>query len=240
MIINTDIALEFAKDIKYNGTFKNEITTTLGIKCTRQNLSDKFYAEQIGKRAGIYNSYEFVDKDGDIVGCMASGILSYKFDTSRTLLVGIGNPNYTVDSLGNETLDCITLVENAKNLLYKYKPLCSGETGIDSFSLIKSAVDIVQPTLLIAIDSLVTLESGKLGNCYQITNAGLVPGSGSGAKRQAVSKEELGVDILAIGVPLALSIVNNEKRMIVTRTDIDKMIKACAKNIAESIRLTTF
>lgn len=237
MIINTDIALEFAKDIEINNCFETETTTKLGIKCTRQNLSDKACAELIGKRAGIYNSYEFVRPDGDIVGCMASGIKSYHFDVQRTLLIGIGNPNYTVDSLGNETLDNITIIDN--NWLYKYKPLCSGETGIDSISLIKSAVEIVKPTLLIAIDSLVTLESHKLGKCYQITNAGLVPGSGSGAKRKAVSRDEIGVDILAIGVPLALSILDNGKRMLVASTEIDKMIKACAKNIAESIRTAT-
>lgn len=47
--------------------------------------------------------------------------------------------------------------------------------------------------------------SGVLGTTIQLTDTGIHPGSGVGNHRQSLTKESLGVPVLAVGVPTVVS-----------------------------------
>ena len=59
----------------------------------------------------------------------------------------------------------------------------------------------VQPDLVIAIDALAARSIRRLGTTIQLTDTGIHPGSGVGNHRHSLTKETLGIPVLAIGVP---------------------------------------
>ena len=119
----------------------------------------------------------------------------------------------------------------------KFKPQVGRITGIESHDLIISAKKIVKPTVIIAIDSLATNDIAKVGKSIQITNVGLIPGSGVGNSRKILTSKSLGVPILAIGVPLVANIKINENRKLVIPIDIEDIAEKLAKTISNGIRL---
>ena len=57
------------------------------------------------------------------------------------------------------------------------------------------------PDLVVAVDALASQSLGRVCTTVQLTDAGIVPGSGVGNHRRALTRETLGVPVLAVGVP---------------------------------------
>ena len=55
--------------------------------------------------------------------------------------------------------------------------------------------------MVIAIDALASRRMDRVNTTIQIADTGISPGSGVGNKRMALSKETLGVPVIAVGVP---------------------------------------
>jgi len=55
--------------------------------------------------------------------------------------------------------------------------------------------------LVIAIDALAARSMHRLNTTIQISDTGIYPGSGVGNRRQGITKETLGIPVIAIGVP---------------------------------------
>jgi spore protease len=49
-------------------------------------------------------------------------------------------------------------------------------------------------------------DAKRIGKTIQLTNAGIVPGSGVGVHRRPISRETMGIPVIAIGVPLVLDV----------------------------------
>ncbi|MGO4376493.1 GPR endopeptidase, partial [Paenibacillus sp. MCAF20] len=80
-----------------------------------------------------------------------------------------------------------------------------------------------KPYLVIAIDALASKAIERVNTTIQIADTGIHPGSGIGNKRKGLTKEILGVPVIAIGVPTvvyASTIVNNTLEMM--RSHIEK------------------
>ena len=58
-----------------------------------------------------------------------------------------------------------------------------------------------KPDLVIAIDALAARSIRRLGTTIQVTDTGIHPGSGVGNHRHGLTRESLGVPVIAIGVP---------------------------------------
>ena len=87
-----------------------------------------------------------------------------------------------------------------------------GETGIETSDLIKGIISEIRPDFIITIDALAASSIERLNKTIQMTNAGINPGSGVGNKRKEISKDTLGIPVIAVGVPTvvdAVSIVND-------------------------------
>lgn len=233
----SDLVCEFARDNIINTQDLQTTEHKFGVEITKTDLTNADFAQSLGRRVGLYFALQECGKDSDIQSALRYAISEYHYDWSRVLLIGLGNPKYLADALGSAVLDDIAISDN----IYKYYPLTGGSTGIKSLEIVKMCIDIVQPTLLVAIDSLATDTPSRIGMCYQLTNAGIIPGSGVGRGRELLDRKSAGVDILAIGVPFVCDIARFVPKAqaygqtMVSPSNIESVLKACAKNIKESI-----
>ena len=130
------------------------------------------------------------------------------------LVIGLGNRAVTADSLGPLCIDHLNIT---RHLLLEYgsaafdhqyqhtvsslSPGVLAQNGIETAEIVKGVVEQTHPDCLIAIDALAARSLHRLNRTIQISNTGIHPGSGVGNHRCALTKEALGVDVIAIGIP---------------------------------------
>ena len=128
------------------------------------------------------------------------------------LVVGLGNWNVTADALGPKVAQYVLVTRHIYEYLPKEvdentRPVCAispgvlGITGIETGHIIKGIVDNVKPALVIAVDALASRNVNRVNSSIQIANTGIAPGSGVGNRRLALTRESLGVPVIAIGIP---------------------------------------
>lgn len=220
--IRTDLAIELTKDGTVEKEGKNKITTI--------NLNETS-ARKINKKTGTYITIEFEDitdyeSRQEIITILTKQIKKMLKITKikkddMGLIIGLGNEKSTPDSLGPLVISK-TIVTNHLYLYgdldNNYRRVCAlspgvmGETGIETSDLIKSIVNTVNPNFVIVIDALASSSLERVNKTIQISSSGINPGSGVGNKRKEISKETLGIPVIAIGVPTvvdAASIVSD-------------------------------
>ena len=101
---------------------------------------------------------------------------------------------------------------------------------------------------MIAVDSLCSAHESRLCTAFQVSNVGIVPGSGVGNHRQPINKTTIGVPVVSIGVPLvvyATTLVENaggnpqktDPDLVVAPKDIDALVEDCAVVMANAINI---
>ena len=134
----------------------------------------------------------------------------------KCLLVGLGNINVTPDSLGPYVMDNVIVTKHLfsmNNISEGFSndaamsPGVMGTTGMETFEVIKSVVENIDFDFLIVVDALATNSIERVNKTIQITDTGISPGSGVGNKRKELSKETLGIPVIAIGVPTVVDAV---------------------------------
>ena len=175
---------------------------------------------KLNKKAGKYVTISYKDitditnynKVLNIFKKEISRVLDYMKinENDSCLIIGLGNSQIISDALGCRTLDNIIVTRHLyilNDVSDKYrnvsilKPNVIGVTGIDSFEIIKNIVNEIKPNFVIAIDALCAADIRRLNKTIQITTSGITPGSGIGNERHELSKDTLGVKVIAIGVP---------------------------------------
>ncbi len=142
-----------------------------------------------------------------------------------------------------------------------FNPSVTGVTGMETADLIEKAVSLVKPDVTVIIDSLAARDLKRLSTTIQICDTGIEPGAGMGNRRKAISRETLGCKVVAIGVPTVIDsrtliaeaseiiaswdeeateryIESRDLDMIVTSTDIDRIIKDFSDIISNAINIT--
>ena len=76
-----------------------------------------------------------------------------------------------------------------------------GTTGMESGELVQAVCRSLKPAWVIAVDALASRSLERLCRTVQISDTGIVPGSGVGNHRFALDEKTLGVPVLAVGVP---------------------------------------
>ena len=76
-----------------------------------------------------------------------------------------------------------------------------GTTGIETLEILKGIVDNIKPKLLIVIDALASRSIERISSTIQIADTGIVPGAGVGNTRKELSKNTLGIPVIALGIP---------------------------------------
>ncbi len=225
--IRTDLACESGRispDKYKSAVYSKE--EKYGIVTEKLFVPDKEAEKETGKRIGNYTTvyspalklYYLKDENAkavltDEIKSMAENMLGKKITPSHKFLVaGLGNRFITPDSLGTRCADKIHATRHAKDSLpvlsslgccevSVIQPGVMGQTGIESFEMIKGAVGKVCPDLVIVIDALAARSTSRLATTVQLSDCGIAPGGGIGNKRKAIDRKSVGCPVLAIGVP---------------------------------------
>jgi len=96
--------------------------------------------------------------------------------------------------------------KNGRALIAAISPNVLGETGVQSFDVVRGVCDRIKPDLVVLVDTLCTSRPERLYSSFQLTTAGISPGSGVGEKRPGFDQNSLLVPVLAIGVPLVANV----------------------------------
>ena len=117
--------------------------------------------------------------------------------------------------------------------------VCPGvlaRTGMEALELVRGAVERVHPAAVIAVDALAARDSAHLCATVQLSDTGLVPGSGVGNRRSALDQGTLGVPVLAVGIPTVVD-VDPEAGLFLTPRDIDQRIRELGRLLGYGITL---
>lgn len=133
---------------------------------------------------------------------------------NKVLVVGLGNLYVTPDSLGPRVLQHLPMTRHydgqyGKGFLKEHGmasisgivPGVMAQTGMETAEILKGVVKETKPELVIAIDALAARSVHRLGCTIQLSDTGIRPGSGVGNHRSGLTRESLGVPVLAVGVP---------------------------------------
>lgn len=293
--VRTDLALEAKESIsqeeeQLRGVRVDEYRLEAeGALVTRVSVESKNAAKAMGKPMGIYVTIEaptLVEADEDyhreISVCLADELrkLLPREKELNVLVIGLGNRMVTADALGPQAVDnlCITrhIVKeygvaayncSRMNVLSALEPGVMARTGMETAEIVRGVVEETHPDALIVIDALAARSVKRLNRTIQITNTGIQPGSGVGNHRNALTRDSLGVPVVAIGIPTvvdAATIVSDalEKvlsegelgetaklfgssshifpelnNMYMTGKDVDEIIKRISFTISEGINL---
>lgn len=171
-------------------------------------------ADRLSKADDDYHSEISEELARQIQKLMTEMIGYREEDLPSVLVVGLGNDSVTPDSLGPRVLDNLQVTRHLDgqygNTFLKDRklPAISGiapgvmaQTGMETAEILKGIIHETHPDLIIAIDALAARSVRRLGTTIQLTDTGIHPGSGVGNHRHSLTKESLGVPVMAIGVP---------------------------------------
>lgn len=222
--IRTDLAIESVGNNE-GLEVKSSVKTKDNMTITEITLTDEI-GKQIGKRAGDYITIEFEDVTDYANKLAVEKVFQESLEKmlkkmnikqeDTGLIIGLGNDRSTPDALGPMTINKIVVTRHLAVLgemsegftnVAAMNPGVMGETGIETASIIKGVVDHINPDFVIVIDALKSQSIRRVNKTIQMTDTGIHPGSGVGNSRKEISREVLGIPVLAIGVPTVVDLV---------------------------------
>lgn len=177
-------------------------------------------AQTLGKPVGTYVTLlldGLARREEDAFGRAARALAAELLDLftlpegASALVVGLGNRAITPDAIGPKvteyTMVTRHLVERVPEHFGSFRPVSAlasgvlGTTGVESGELVAALVEKIKPACVLAVDALASRSLDRICRTIQLADTGIVPGSGVGNARAALSQETLGVPVIAIGVP---------------------------------------
>lgn len=282
--IRTDLAIE-AKELWSESAGKTDRLPGVeadekeidGFRITEVKILDKQGEKALGKPKGTYFALEadpYLKKmeNSFETGCdILSGLLKRLLDINPqdcVMAAGLGNADITPDVIGPAAVKYIMVTRHLVSQLPEHfgsiRPVSAfvpgvlAETGIESGELIRAAAEKAGAKAVMVIDALASRKLSRVCRTIQISDAGIVPGSGVGNSRTGINREFLGIPVIAIGIPtvvdagtLAYDLVSQAGisslspkdftsyggDMIVTPRDIDKTAADMAKLLGYGINL---
>ena len=293
--VRTDLALEARESIGKAEEELRGITVEeydreeIQVHITRVVISSKNGAKAMNKPMGNYITLEapaMQEADDDyhreISQELARQIRSILpgADTEQSILVvGLGNRDVTADALGPGVIDNLFVTRHIvkeygkaaynkerMNLVSGIVPGVMAATGMEAAEIVKGVVEQTKPDLVIVVDALAARSTKRLNRTIQVTDTGIQPGSGVGNHRNALTKDNLGVPVIAVGVPTvvdaativadAVEKIERERKeperifrtdsirtmselnnMYVTGKNIDEIIKRLSFTISEALNI---
>ncbi len=154
------------------------------------------------------------------------------------LVVGLGNWNVTPDALGPLAVENLVItrhlfelqpenVQDGFRSVSAIAPGVMGLTGIETSDIIYGVIEKSKPDFIIAIDALAARSVERVNSTIQISDTGIHPGSGVGNKRKELSKDSLGIPVIAIGIPTVVDAVS------ITSDAFDFILKHFGRELKE-------
>ncbi len=223
MGVRTDLASEAVAERRgLPGIRVREEHPGEGITVTRVFIDTEGAAKELGKSVGAFvtidaprlteNDPLYREKVERVLNAELSGLTTELKKGDTVLIVGLGNRTITPDALGPAVADKVAVSRHVTQFLPnqvddRVRPVCSiapgvlGVTGIETGEVVLGLVEKVRPALVIAIDALASRSTDKISTSVQLTDTGVQPGSGLGNARMQLTRETLGVPVIAMGVP---------------------------------------
>lgn len=283
--VRTDMALEASQAA---GSIPGVHVSQWGeesVSITEVRVETEEAAQRLGKSVGTYLTLECEgvrrrdpaarEEVQNVLGEEIARLLPPDEQGAPVLVVGLGNRRVTPDSLGPKTVDGTLVTRHLLRELpdkvdERLNPVCAiapgvmGATGLETMETVSALVKEIHPRCLIVIDSLAARASSRVGVSIQLSDTGIQPGSGVGNHRRALNERELGVRVIALGMPTVVyavtiardaleilgegetnpaaldevtkSLFENEiGEMIVTPREVDDMIDDAAQMLAGGI-----
>ena len=255
------------------------------VSITEVRVETEEAAQRLGKSVGTYLTLECEgvrrrdpaarEEVQNVLGEEIARLLPPDEQGAPVLVVGLGNRRVTPDSLGPKTVDGTLVTRHLLRELpdkvdERLNPVCAiapgvmGATRLETMETVSALVKEIHPRCLIVIDSLAARASSRVGVSIQLSDTGIQPGSGVGNHRRALNERELGVRVIALGMPTVVyavtiardaleilgegetnpaaldevtkSLFENEiGEMIVTPREVDDMIDDAAQMLAGGI-----
>lgn len=186
-----------------------------GIRVTKIQIQTADGAKRMGRPIGNYMTLESADKehsDKNLSGTklpdtnLLASYINWLLPSSAHsfLIVGLGNANMTADALGPLTIEKMAQSGMASHTSM-IVPGVFAQTGMESCEIIQGIVQQTSPDCIITIDALAARSAFRLGTTVQLTDTGIRPGSGVGNARKGITKENMKIPVIAIGIPTVVS-----------------------------------
>ena len=267
MGIRTDLAVEsFAEERLPEGVRREKRGRAFDI--TEIVIENDSCLETLGKGKGRYITLEgrslsrYAD-DYEEMAQEVAGELGRLVPEGDILVVGLGNNDITPDAVGPQAASRILatrhlrdeLGEDEENFLVSLRRVSAiaggvlGQTGIETAEIVRALAEQLRPAGIIAVDALACSDISRLGTAIQMTDAGISPGSGVANARKELSEKQLGIPVIAVGVPTVVDmhtivrsltgtdIEVNSPNMMVTPRDVDRLTERASQLIAFGINL---
>lgn len=281
---NTDMADERVDEYKY----VNNLSAIDGIEVLQEkydefnittvNVLNENGKIAIDKEIGSYITFEmdnikYIEDKDKIIEKLTEQIKKLIKDNESVLVVGLGNVYVTADALGSKVINRVEatrhILKFAKEIIDSntrevsaIAPGVMGKTGVQTSEIVSSVSKIVNPKYIIVIDSLMSKSMQRVGNSIQLSNTGIIPGSGINGLNKKIDENTTDSMVISIGVPMvvdiatitndAISIIENKEdndlerykkiaktldmqNYIVTPKDIDELIDLMSEVISEGI-----
>lgn len=261
--IRTDLALETKEsfeedDVEIHGvTIEESYDEKREIQITKVCIETEKGAKEMGKPIGTYITLEapnmsVPDEDyhREISRELAKHIQSLieKQDQEQSILiVGLGNREITPDALGPNVVNNLLITrhvikeygkmaigQDKVHMISGIVPGVMAQTGMETLEIVKGIVNETKPQLVIAIDALAARSTKRLNRTIQVTDTGINPGSGVGNHRSGLTRETLGIPVIAIGVPTvvdAATIVNDTMENLITAMNQTEQLKTIGNSL---------
>lgn len=227
----TDLALErrdlYKKanrlDKEIDGIETQEEENGPRIKTARVKVLDENGAQAIGKPVGSYITIDIqklkvateedIQESAEVLAKELRELLAkHANPKDEILVVGLGNQYVTPDALGPKVINDIDVTRHILTYMPQVlskdtrpvsaiSPGVLGTTGIETLEILKGIVDNIHPKLLIVIDALASRSIERISSTIQLADTGITPGAGVGNTRKDLSKETLGIPVIALGIP---------------------------------------
>lgn len=239
--LRTDLAVDI-KNITESKNYNKKIISN-NVFVEDINVDNNLSLE-LNKDIGLYKTITFKDITDSSNFNEVLEVISKEFreilknnnikEEDKVLIIGLGNRKSTPDSLGPKVIDNILVtrhlfnygeVEKGYRNVSIFSPGVTGSTGIETGDSIRAIVKEIKPDFIIVIDALATNSIDRLNKTIQITNSGIIPGSGVDNSRVKISKENMNVPVIAIGVPTIIDsavIVSDTIKYLIKKFSYDK------------------
>ncbi len=200
--------------------------TLFGVKVGTIRITNRAGSEKLSKPQGTYITLETgllrrLPPDRFRAVCDALSLCLGRLipRSGSCLVAALGNRAITADAIGPKTAEKVLVTRHIRSAspgLFGtmglrdsacVAPDVMGNTGVEGADIIRGVVERIRPDFVVAVDALASRKTSRLCSTLQLCDTGICPGSGIGNRRMALTKETLGVPVIAVGVPTVVDAV---------------------------------
>ena len=173
-------------------------------------------AKRLGKAVGTYWTmthpempYLTPEERIDVARQVAQTLRLMLPPKGTVLVLGLGNRRMTADALGDRVVSGILVTRHLQEneelrSVCAVSPGVLGVTGVETAELVRGLVERLKPAAVLAVDALAAMETSHIATTVQLTDTGIMPGSGVGNHRLGITADVLQVPVIAMGIPMVV------------------------------------